>query len=189
MTETPATYRALSPIAERFVLHWGEMGARWGVNRSVAQIHALLYYAGRPMHADAIAETLTVARSNVSNSLRELQNLKLVAAVHVIGDRREFFEATTDPWALCRTIVRERKRREFDPTVATLAALINDPEFAREEPSRQQRLRETHALMDQASRWADDLLTLESSTLSRLMKAGRKVGDLIATARKRTSSL
>src|SRR5688572_30345745 len=104
----------------RFVMHWGEMGWRWGVNRTVSQIHALLFLLGRPMHAEEIAEALQVARSNVSNSLHELQNWSLVRIVHLVGDRRDHFETAQDPWELMRTIVRQRKAREFDPTVQTL---------------------------------------------------------------------
>ena len=110
----------LNPIAQRFVLHWGEMGSKWGVNRTVAQIHALLYIAGKPLAADEIAETLEVARSNVSNSIKELQNWNLIQMVHVMGDRRDHFETSTDVWALFRTVVSERKEREFDPTIVVL---------------------------------------------------------------------
>src|ERR1700760_1873621 len=104
----------LSPLALRFVLHWGEMGTRWGVNRTVAQIHALLFFLGRPVNAEDIARALDVARSNVSNSLRELQNWKLVRVVHRMNDRRDYFETSHDVWDLFRTIVAERKAREFD---------------------------------------------------------------------------
>jgi DNA-binding transcriptional regulator GbsR (MarR family) len=173
----------LSPISQRFVLHWGEMGSRWGVNRTVAQIHALLYLSGRPMHAEEIADTLVIARSNVSNSLRELINLKLVALVHRMGERREHFETFTDPWVLCRTIVRERKLREFDPTVSVLEACIADPQFAHEDPTRQKRIRDTLSLMSQLSGWVDELLRLEPSTLGKLMKLGGKITRLLVTGK------
>lgn len=173
----------LSAVSQRFVLHWGEMGSRWGVNRTVAQIHALLYLNGRPMHAEEIADTLVIARSNVSNSLRELINLKLVSLVHRIGERREHFETLIDPWSLCRTIVRERKLREFDPTVSLLEACVADPEFAREHPARQKRIRDTLSLMSQVSGWVDELLRLEPSTLGKLMKLGGKITTLLASAK------
>src|SRR5438309_11600725 len=99
----------LKPVAKRFILHWGEMGSSWGVNRTVSQIHALLYIAGRPMHAEEISETLAVARSNVSNSLKELQNWQLIQMVHMMDDRRDHFKASTDVWELFRNVVRERK--------------------------------------------------------------------------------
>ncbi len=173
----------LSAVSQRFVLHWGEMGSRWGVNRTVAQIHALLYLSGRPMHAEEIADTLVIARSNVSNSLRELSNLKLVSLVHRMGERREHFETLTDPWSLCRTIVRERKLREFDPTVSLLEACVADPDFAREDPARQKRIRDTLSLMSQVSGWVNELLRLEPSTLGKLMKLGGKITTLLAPAR------
>jgi DNA-binding transcriptional regulator GbsR (MarR family) len=172
----------MSPITERFVLHWGEMGARWGVNRTVSQIHALLFVNGAPLTAEDIAETLGVARSNVSNSLRELQNWNLVRITHILGDRRDFFETSTDPWVLMRVIVRERKMREFDPTVNMLAETINDPQFEREPADRQQRIRETHNLMNSLGTWADDMLQLEPSTLTKLLRLGSKVQKFLLSA-------
>jgi DNA-binding transcriptional regulator GbsR (MarR family) len=170
---------ALPEVSRRFILHWGEMGSRWGVNRTVAQIHALLFLAGRPMHAEEIAETLGIARSNASNSLRELINFRLVSIVHRLGDRRDHFETHTDPWLLCRTIVRERKQREFDPTLAMLESCVASPAFTQEEPGRQQRVRDTLSLMRQLSGWVDELLGLEPPTLAKLMKVGGKVGPLL----------
>jgi DNA-binding transcriptional regulator GbsR (MarR family) len=172
----------MSPITERFVLHWGEMGTRWGVNRTVAQIHALLFVNGAPLTAEDIAETLTVARSNVSNSLRELQNWNLVRVTHALGDRRDFFETSSDPWVLMRVIVRERKLREFDPTVNMLATTLSDPQFAKEPSDRQQRIRDTHTLMNSLGTWADDMLQLEPSTLSKLLKLGGKVQKFLFSA-------
>src|SRR5262245_34845661 len=110
----------LSDVERKFILHWGEMGTRWGVNRTVAQVHALLYLAGEPMDAERIASTLGVARSNVSTSLRELQGWGIVRLVHVMGDRRDHFESLKDVWEMFRVILRERKRREVDPTLAVL---------------------------------------------------------------------
>ncbi len=110
----------LSAVSQRFVLHWGEMGTRWGVNRTVAQIHALLFLAAEPMSAEEIVETLSVARSNVSTSLRELQSWGLVKEVHILGDRRAHYESLKDVWQMYRLILEERKRREIDPTLAML---------------------------------------------------------------------
>ena len=165
----------LTPITERFVLHWGEMGSRWGVNRTVAQIHALLFVLGRPLAAEDIADALGVARSNVSNSLRELGNWNLVRITHVLGDRRDFFETSSDVWELMRTIVRERKLREFDPTVAMLNETLADPTFANEAPEHQKRIRETQALMQSLSGWADDMLKLEPSLLIKIIRLGGKI--------------
>src|SRR5271157_4183320 len=117
---------SLDPITEKFVLHWGEMGTRWGVNRTVAQIHALLYLSPQPLHAEDIAKTLSVARSNVSTSLRELESWGIVRALHLLGDRREHYQATKDVWEMARVILDERKRREIDPTVAVLRECMHE---------------------------------------------------------------
>jgi DNA-binding transcriptional regulator GbsR (MarR family) len=169
----------LGAAGRRFVLHWGEMGWRWGVNRTVSQIHALLFLLGRPMHAEEIAELLQVARSNVSTSLRELQNWNLVRVVHLVADRRDHYETAKDPWELLRIIVRERKAREFDPTIAVLRECVGDPEFGHQDAATQKRVRETLALMEALSRWTDEMLNLESATLARLMKLGAKVQALL----------
>src|SRR5437016_1436825 len=114
----------LSPATQKFVLHWGEMGTRWGINRTVAQIHALLFLSKKPLPADAIAHTLDIARSNVSTSLRELQNWGIVRVVHILGDRRDHFESMKDVFEMFRVIARERKKREIDPTVQMLRQSI-----------------------------------------------------------------
>src|SRR5262244_2872960 len=111
----------LSAVEQKFILHWGEMGTRWGINRTVAQVHALLYLSPRPVPADEIATTLSVARSNVSTSLRELQGWGIVRVVHVLGDRRDHFESIKDVWEMFRIVSEERKRREIDPTLRVLA--------------------------------------------------------------------
>ena len=111
------TSNSLSPATQKFILHWGEMGTRWGINRTVAQIHALLFLSERPLAAEEISQTLSVARSNVSTSLRELQGWRIVRGVSVFGDRRQHFESLKDPFELFRIILEERKRREFDPTI------------------------------------------------------------------------
>src|SRR5436190_14584428 len=110
----------LSPVVQKFILHWGEMGTRWGVNRTVAQVHALLYLSDRPLHAEEIMEALGVARSNVSTSLKELQGWGIVKIVHVMGDRRDHFESLIDVWEMFQIILDERKRREIDPTMRLL---------------------------------------------------------------------
>lgn len=175
----PVPADPLSAPARRFVMHWGEMGSRWGVNRTVAQIHALLFYTGRPMHADELVETLAVARSNVSTSLRELVNLNLVRTVHLHGDRRDHFETSRDVWALLRTVVRERKAREFDPTVALLRDLSADAAFADEPADARARVAETLALMDALSAWGEEMLRLEPATLMKVMKLGGRIQKLL----------
>ena len=120
----------LTPVARKFILHWGEMGARWGINRTVAQIHALLYLSPLPLHAEEIAQTLSVARSNVSSSLRDLQGWGIVRVTHQFGDRRDHFESMKDVWEMFRVIVEERKRREIDPTIELLRSCLADLEKA-----------------------------------------------------------
>lgn len=169
----------LTPTAERFVLHWGEMGARWGVNRSVAQIHALLFLEGRPMHAEEIAETLAVARSNVSTSLRELQGWKLVRLVHLAGDRRDHFETFTDVWELTRTIVRERQSREIAPTISVLRELLADPAVGREPALAKRRIKETLDLLETLTAWGDEMLRLDVETLTKVLRLGARIKKLL----------
>lgn len=169
----------LNPVAQRFILHWGEMGSKWGVNRTVSQIHALLYLTGKPMPADEIAETLEVARSNVSTSLKELQNWNLIHVVHVMGDRRDHFSTSGDVWELFRTVVRERKEREFDPTISVLKNCLASPDLAQEDATAQQRIKETLALMEALSTWGEQMLRLEPATLMKVMKLGAKIQSLL----------
>ncbi|HET7107882.1 MAG TPA: MarR family transcriptional regulator [Candidatus Acidoferrum sp.] len=124
MTDT--TKPTLTPVAQKFILHWGEMGTKWGINRTVAQVHALLFLSPKPLPADEISETLSVARSNVSTSLRELQGWGIVSLVHVLGDRRDHFQTTKDVWEIFRTVSEERKRREIDPTLRVLAECVQE---------------------------------------------------------------
>lgn len=169
----------LKPISERFILHWGEMGSRWGVNRTVAQIHALLYLAGRPMEAEEIATTLGVARSNVSNSLKELQSWKLVHIVHLRGDRRDHFETSTDVWELFKLIVEGRRQREIDPTITVLKSFLNNPELADEEAGAQARIKETLEFIEILTAWSDEMLRLKPETLMKMLGVGAKISRTI----------
>ncbi len=169
----------LTPVKQKFILHWGEMGTLWGVNRTVSQIHALLYIAGCPLHAEEIADTLGVARSNVSNSLKELQNWKLVKLAHVMGDRRAHFETSLDVWELFRTVVRERKERELSPTIGILQQCLDSPDIGQEDKATQLRISETLALMQTLTSWTDEMLRLEPATLMKLLKMGAAVQKLV----------
>jgi DNA-binding transcriptional regulator GbsR (MarR family) len=117
---------SITPVEQRFILHWGEMGTRWGINRTVAQVHALLFVSPKPLHAEEIANTLSVARSNVSTSLRELQGWGIVRVAHVLGDRRDHFESVKDVWEIFRIVAEERKRREIDPTLRVLRECVGE---------------------------------------------------------------
>jgi DNA-binding transcriptional regulator GbsR (MarR family) len=126
VTELTEIIMPLTPIEQKFILHWGEMGTRWGINRTVAQVHALLFVSPKPLHAEEIANTLAVARSNVSTSLRELQGWGIVRVAHVLGDRRDHFESVKDVWEIFRIVSQERKRREIDPTLRVLQECVGE---------------------------------------------------------------
>ena len=162
----------LNPTTEKFILHWGEMGSKWGVNRSVAQIHALLYIIGRPMNAEEICETLGMARSNVSNSIKELQGLLLVHTVHIMGDRRDHFTTSDDVWTLFRTIAEVRMQREIEPTRQFLQTLIDSPEFAQENEAVQQKIQQTHDFISTLTIWANEMLKLSTGTMVKILKLG-----------------
>ncbi|WP_434352827.1 MarR family transcriptional regulator [Psychrobacter sp. HD31] len=165
----------LNPTTEQFILHWGEMGNKWGVNRTVAQIHALLYLVSKPMNAEEICETLGVARSNVSNSIKELQSLNLVQTTHIMGDRRDYFTTGSDVWELAKVIVEERYERELAPTVTFLEQLMDSPEFKQENKDVQKRIKDTHQFVETLTGWATEMLKLSSGTLSKILKLGSSV--------------
>lgn len=166
----------LSPVQQKFVLHWGEMGTRWGINRTVAQIHALLYIAPKPLHAEEIAETLGVARSNVSNSLRELQSWKIVKLVHVLGDKRDHFETLKDVWEMFRIVLDERKRREIDPTLAVLEECIAEAAKDKQtDKHTEERLRELHRFFQTTTAWYLQIAKLPAAALVKVVNAGDKL--------------
>ena len=173
---------SLSPVQERFVLHWGEMGARWGINRTVAQVHALLYLSPRPMHAEEIAATLSVARSNVSNSLRELQGWGIVRMAHVLGDRRDHFESLKDVWQMFEIIVAERKRRELDPTVEMLRGCLRDTNVDTESYTAE-RITAMLDSFDAMLAFYGDLQKLPKGALPNLTRLRGKLRKLMAKGR------
>ena len=171
----------LTPIEQKFVLHWSEMGTRWGINRTVAQIHALLYLSPQPLHAESIADTLKVARSNVSTSLKELQSWGIVKMVHVLGDKRDHFESMKDPWEMFRIVLDERKRREIDPTLNILRECLNALEKESKPPQRHtyDRLRALHDFFEETSNWYMNLRQWPTASLTRLVKLGDKARKLL----------
>jgi len=173
----------LSPVQQKFILHWGEMGTRWGINRTVAQVHALLYLSGEPLNAETICSTLKVARSNVSTSLRELQSWGIVRAVHVLGDRRDHFESMTGVWEMFEKILDERKRRECDPTLRLLAECLEDAKKSdQDEPLVAQRLQEMHDFFQTMSNWYNDMRRLPTGTLKGFFQMGAKVKKFLGLA-------
>jgi DNA-binding transcriptional regulator GbsR (MarR family) len=168
------------PEVEAFILHWGEMGTHWGVNRSVAQIHALLYLSDRALPAEEISDSLQLARSNVSTALKELQGYGIVRRTHVAGDRRDHFVAETDLWELLMRITAERKRREIDPTIALLADLKTRIDARRDVPDHiRQRIGRMHEFIGTLANWYEQVRKLPRPTLVALMKLGAKVARFV----------
>lgn len=168
------------PEARSFVTHWGEMGTEWGVNRSVAQIHALLYLSEHPLHAEEICEALGLARSNVSNGLKELQSYTIVRRVHMEGDRRDHFTAETDLWDMLMKIAAERKRRELDPTIQLLGELAESLNGREDVPQHiRDRIGRMHEFIGTLTSWYADVRKLPKSTLVRLMKLGRGIARFL----------
>jgi DNA-binding transcriptional regulator GbsR (MarR family) len=166
----------LTPVMQRYVLHWGEMGQKWGVNRSVAQIHALLYLAGQSLHAEEIAQTLTIARSNVSTSLKELQSWDLVRMVHRVGDRRDHFEVRHDPWDMLMTVTEGRKKREIDPTLDMLrecsAEAATDPATPEAVKAKIVAMRD---FMEEMAGWYDQMRDVPRPLLRKLLGLGARI--------------
>jgi len=180
MTETNERESKLSPAATEFILHWGNLGGQWGVNRSVAQIHALLFVSDRPLHAEEIAEMLGLARSNVSNSIKELLGWRLIQRVPLLGDRRDHFAAETDIWEMVTRIAAGRKAREVDPAEAALKACVaraaHDPQLS---DGAKARLTDMLDFVTTMSRWHDEMLNVPKPALMRLIKLGAGVTKLI----------
>jgi len=166
----------LSPVQQKFILHWGEMGTRWGINRTVAQIHALLYLSPKPLHAEEIADTLDVARSNVSNSLKELQGWGIVKLIHVLGDKRDHFESMHDVWEMFRMVLDERKKREIDPTMRMLReCIVEAAEDKETDEYAEQKLRELHDFFDITTAWYVQVRQWPTAAVVKFVKLGDKV--------------
>lgn len=169
----------LPPLVQTFVLHFGEMGSRWGINRTVGQIYALLYLSDRPLNADEIAEALRFSRSNVSMGLKELSSWQLVRLQHLPNDRREYFSTPDDVWTIFRTLAEERRKREIDPTLSMLRnALIQTPTNEQERHA-QERMKDMHDLVELVTQWFGDIQKLDPKTLVQLMKLGAKAQKLL----------
>jgi len=188
MTEINEERDPVPGSVRQFVLHWGEMGGQWGVNRSVAQIHALLYLSERPLNADEIGEKLGIARSNISNSLKELMSWKLVRRVPVMGDRREHFEAEVDLWQMLTRIAQGRKEREIDPAVMALrscrAEAESDPRIS---PVARGRIEAMHDFVTTMDSWHQEMIAIPPARLMMLIKMGRKVLNFLPLGKARTT--
>ncbi|HUL51477.1 MAG TPA: GbsR/MarR family transcriptional regulator [Candidatus Nitrosotalea sp.] len=170
----------LSPVQQKFILHWGEMGTRWGINRTVAQIHALLFISRKPLNAEEIVQALGVARSNVSNSLKELQGWGIVKRVHVMGDSRDHFESMKDVWEMFRVVLDERKKREIDPTERMLRECIAEAAKDKEtDDYTEQKLRELAEFFDTTTAWYGQIRMWPTSALTKFVKASEKIRKLL----------
>ena len=186
MTEITDTSKNLAPAVDLFVLRWGDLGGQWGVSRSVAQIHALLYLSERPLTAEDIAEALGIARSNVSNSVKELLGWELVRRVPVKADRRDHFEAETDIWEMATRIARGRKKREIDPATEALRACVAQAQGDRQiSPVAMERLTEMLEFVETVNRWYEQMLGIPRDRLVALIKMGSKVVNLISVGQRK----
>jgi len=169
----------LPPLIQSFVLHFGEMGSRWGIARTVGQVYAVLFTAERPLHADDLIERLGVSRSNVSMSLKELQAWNLVRLRHVPGDRRDYFSTPDDIWTIVRTLAEERKKREVDPTLSVLRELLMQAPASDAERHAQGRMREMHDIIELMTDWYSDIEKLETERLVMLLRLGAKAAKIL----------
>lgn len=179
MTEISNDSDRLPPSVEQFVLRWGDMGTQWGVNRSVAQIQALLFLSERPLTAEDIAAKLNMARSNVSNSLKELLAWKLIHRVPVLGDRRDHYEAEADLWQMATKVAQGRKAREIDPMVAAIGAAMQDIDDPRISAKVRQRLVAMHDFVNTVDSWYQQMLNVPPAQIMTLIRMGAKVVSLL----------
>jgi DNA-binding transcriptional regulator GbsR (MarR family) len=177
--DSPDPAAQMTPLVRSFVSHFGEMGSRWGINRTVGQIYALLFVSPEPLNADQITQTLEFSRSNVSMGLKELQSWRLVRLRHQSGDRREYFEAPSDAWEIFRTLAEERRRREIEPTLSMLRNALLEPPTGEADRIAQERMKGMHDLIEMLTTWFDDVQRLDAQTLSQLMRMGSRVQKLL----------
>ena len=180
---------SLPQLTQTFVHHFGEMGSRWGINRTVGQIYALLFLSRKPLNADDIADRLGFSRSNVSMGLKELEAWRLVQLRHFSGDRREYFSTPDDIWAIVRTLAEERKRREVDPTLTMLRAVLMDTPSNEDERHAQARMQEMHDLIELLTGWFAEVEKLDNKSLVQLLRLGSKVKRLLDMKGRLTGAL
>jgi DNA-binding transcriptional regulator GbsR (MarR family) len=174
--------KILSPVQQKFILHWGKMGAQWGINRTVAQIHALLFVSPAPIDAETIAQTLGVARSNVSTSLRELEGWGIVRVVHVLGDRRDHYESLKDVWEMFRIVLDERKKREMDPTLALLKECAVEAAESKSDKYTKERIDALLEFFEATSSWYGQIRKLPIAGVRKFMQMGDKILKWIGKA-------
>lgn len=168
----------LPPLFQTFVLHFGEMGSRWGINRTVGQIYALLYLFEKPLNADQIVDALGFSRSNVAIGIKELVSMNLVMLRHIPEDRKDYYGTHSDIWEIVRNLVEERKKREIDPTLSMLRSIIMETPTSAEEKYAQHRMQEMHDLIEMLTNWYNDMQKMETERLVNLLKMGTKIYNL-----------
>lgn len=169
----------LTPMIQSCILHFGEMGSRWGINRTVGQMYALLVLSKEPLCADDITEALGISRSNTSMGLKELMSWELVKLQHRPGERKEFYSAPGDVWDIAKTLIEQRRKREIDPTLSTLRSLLIDTPANAEEEYAQERMREMHELIEMLTLWTQEIQRLDSAQLGKLLKLGSSIGKVL----------
>jgi DNA-binding transcriptional regulator GbsR (MarR family) len=169
----------LTPMIQSCVMHFGEMGSRWGINRTVGQMYALIVLHKEPLCADQIAEALGFSRSNVSMGIKELLSWELIKLQHLPGERREFYSAPGDVWDIAKTLIEQRRKREIDPTLSTLRNLLLETPANEQEAFAQQRMRDMHELIDMLTVWTTEVQRLDSANLSKLSKLGSNIGKVL----------
>jgi DNA-binding transcriptional regulator GbsR (MarR family) len=169
----------LTPMIQSCVLHFGEMGSRWGINRTVGQMYALLVLSKEPLCADEITEALSISRSNVSMGLKELMSWELVRLQHRPGERREYYSAPGDVWDIAKILIEQRRKREIDPTLSTLRNLLIETPANTAEEYAQQRMREMHELIEMITLWTQEIQRLDSANLGKLLKLGSSLGKVL----------
>jgi len=169
----------ITPMIQSCILHFGEMGSRWGINRTVAQIHALLVFSEKPLCADDISEALSCSRSNVSMGLKELMSWELIKLQHFPGDRREFYSAPGDAWDIAKILIQQRRKREMDPTMSALRNFLLEKPANSEEKYAQDRMKDMYELMEMLTVWTDEVQRLDKSHLSSMLKLGSNIGKVL----------
>jgi len=170
----------MTPLVQNFVQHFGEMGSRWGINRTVGQVYALIFLAESPLNADDIVAELGISRSNVSMALKELRNWRLLESAYVSGDRREHYRAPSDIWKIFQTLAEERRRREVDPTLSMLRDVLIDEAADPADAYPLSRMREMHDLIEMATEWFDEIQKLSPEILQKLMRLGQGVQKIVS---------
>jgi DNA-binding transcriptional regulator GbsR (MarR family) len=168
----------LPPLIQTFVLHFGEMGSRWGINRTVGQIYALIYLSEKPLNADQLVDALGFSRSNIAMGIKELVSMNLVMLRHIPDDRKDYYATHDDIWEIVRNLAEERKKREIDPTLSMLRSIIMETPVSEEEQYAQERMRAMHDLIEMLTQWYDDVQKMETDRLINLLKMGAKIYNL-----------